>query len=137
MRICADDDISGSNESLLRKKGMLNAHLSDLKIIRNLVAVRKLANALAVLCGLDILGRHKMIRNQSNLILVEYPLLPETIHFLDRNRSRNIIAKYQIKICLDQLTCLDGRKTCAVRKNLLCHCHSHSFLLCGRLSAAA
>ena len=85
----------------------------------------KLPDTLAVLCRLYILVRDKVIHDKRNFILVKYTVILQTIHLSDRNRRRNVIAKYKIELCLDQLSRVNLRKAGCLREYLLSHCHSH------------
>ena len=50
MGIRADNYVSCDNQSLFRKQGVLNAHLSDIKIVCDLVFMGELSDLLTVLC---------------------------------------------------------------------------------------
>ena len=75
---------------------MLDAHLSHIKIVGDLMLTGKIPAALAVLRGLDVLIGDKMIHDQRDLILVEHTLLIHLLHLVDRHRGRDIIAQHQI-----------------------------------------
>ena len=66
-----------------------------------------------------------MIRNQRNPVLIKNAGTFELIHFLDCNRTCNIITEHQIKICFYQLSCFHVIKSSMLCQNLLAHCHSH------------
>ena len=84
--ICADDDISCHRQSFFRKQCMLNSHLSDIKIIGNLMATCKLADTFAVLRRLDILIRNKVIHYQCDLILIKYRIILQLLNLVDCHR---------------------------------------------------
>ena len=105
---------------------MLNAHLSHFKIVGDLIPSCELSHAFAVLCRLDVLIRYKVIRNKSDFILVKDTLDLEFLHFLNCNRACDVVAQHKIQICFDQLSRLDLIQSRRSRKDLLCHCHSHT-----------
>ena len=125
MGVCADHDISCCDKSLLRQECMLDPHLSNIIVVADLMPDGKLPDTLAVLCRLYILVRDKVIHDKRNFILVKYTVILQTIHLSDRNRRRNVIAKYKIELCLDQLSRVNLRKAGCLREYLLSHCHSH------------
>ena len=125
MGIRADDHVSRHGQPFLRQQGVLDAHLSHLKIVRDLVPTGELPDAFAMLRGLDVFIRHKMIRHKSYLVLVEHALCPELVHLLDCHRAGDVIAQHQIQIRFDQLSRLYLVKPCGSGQNLLRHCHSH------------
>ena len=125
MGIRTDDHIARNCQTFFRQKCMLNTHLSDFKIIGDLVTISKLSDAFTMLSRFNIFIRHKMIRNKGDLILIKYTVHFHFAHFLDRNRAGNIISKYQIKVSFDQLTGFYLVKTRMRCKYFLCHCHTH------------
>ena len=104
---------------------MLDPHLSNIKIIGNIMLTGKLTHAFAVFCRLDVFIRNKMIQNQCDLILMKNTIYFHFIHFMNCDRRCDIISEHQIQIRLDQLSRTDRVKSCVRRKNFLCHRHSH------------
>ena len=125
MGICTDDHVSGYSKAFFRKQRMLDSHLTHFKIIGNLVAACKFTHTFAVLRRFDIFVRHKMIRYKGDFVFMEHTVHVHFLHLLDGNRARNVVAQYQIQVCLDQLTGLHVIKSCMGRQNFLRHCHSH------------
>ena len=108
---------------------MLDAHLSHVEVIGYLLTTGEFTDAFAVLCGFDVFIRDKMIHNQGDFILMEYVLLIQLLHLADSYRCGDIISQNQIQIGLDELSRFYLGKAGVRRKDLLCHCHSHDFVL--------
>ena len=125
MGIRADNHVPGHGEPFLRQQGMLDAHLSHLEIVGDIVLPGEFPDALAVLRGLDVLVGHEMIRHQSNLVLVEDAPGLELVHLLDCHRAGDIIAQHQVQIRLDQLAGFHLFQSGSGRQDFLRHCHSH------------
>ncbi len=86
MGIRADHNIARYDQALLREQRMLDAHLSDIKEIRDLVLVGKIADALTVFCTLNILIRHEVVHDQGDLLLIKNAFCLKLIHFMDGYR---------------------------------------------------
>ena len=128
MGVCSDDHIASYRQAFLRKKGMLDSHLSYIKIIGNIVTTGKFTDTFAVFCRLDIFIWNKMIHNKCNFIFIKYSIYGHLIHLMDCNRRSNIISKNKIKLCLYKLSCFYMIQACMSRQNLLSHCHSHFYI---------
>ena len=102
--IRTDNHISGYCKTFLRKQCVLNSHLSDIKIIGNLMATCKLADTFTVLCRFNIFVWCKMIHDKCDFVLVEYTVHFHFFNFMNCHWRCNIIAQNQVKICLYQLT---------------------------------
>ena len=101
MGIRTDDNIPRYYKTFFRQQGMLDSHLSHFKIVGNFIPFCKFPDTFTMLCGFDILVRNKVVRNQSDFILIKDSLLCKFIHFLYCNRACNIVAQYQTQICLN------------------------------------
>ena len=129
MGIRSDHYISGYHKAFFRKNRMLDSHFAHFKVIGNLIAVSKFPHAFAVLCGFNILVGDKVIRHKGDFIFIKNAIHLHLFHFLNRNRTGNIISKHQIQIRLNQLARFYFFQACMGCQNLLCHCHTHfSFL---------
>ena len=125
MGVCADDNIACHGQTFFGKQGVLDTHFAYFKIVGDFVSSGKFSYAFAVFCGFDILIGYKMIGNQGNFILVEYAVHLHFFHFLNSNRTGNVVAQHQVQIRLYQLTGFYLVKACMSRQNFLCHGHSH------------
>ena len=108
---------------------MLDAHLSHVEVIGYLLTTGKFTDAFAVFRGFDVLVRNKMIHNQGDFVLMKYVLSVQLLHLPDSYRCGDIISQNQIQIGLDELSRFYLGKAGVGRKDLLCHCHSHDFVL--------
>ena len=125
MGVCTDYDITCYGKSFFRQQGMLNSHLADLEIVRDLIAACEFAHAFAVFCRFDILVRYKVIRYQRDLVLIEHTVHLHFFHLFDGNRACNVVAQNQIQLRFNQLSCFHMIESGMRGQNLLCHCHSH------------
>ena len=112
MRICTNTGLACNDQSLLRQQSVLNTHRTYIKEILDLVLCRELSDAFTVLCTLDILIWCKVIHYKCNLILIKYFFLIEFVHLMNCYRCCNIISKYKVQICLDQLSGFHAVKSC-------------------------
>ena len=120
-----DHSITGDNESFFRQKCMLNAHLSNVVEMRNILLAAEITAHHALLCSLDVLVRSKVIHYHGHLLLVKNALLAHLVECLDGNRRGNIIAKHEIQIHQHELSSLDLVETGVCSEDLLCHGHTH------------
>ncbi len=125
MRISTDNDISRRNKAAFRQQCVLDAHLSDFEVICDLVFSGEFPYTFAVFRRLDILCRHKMIRNQRDFVLIKYAFFREAVHLADCDRRGYIISKNEVQFRFNQISGTDTGKPRAGSKNLLRHCHSH------------
>ncbi len=106
---------------------MLDSHLSDLKIVGDLIAAGKFPHTFTMFRRLNIFIRHKMIGYKRNLVLMKYTVHVHFIKFMDCHRTCDIITEDQIQVRLNQLPRLHIVKACMCGKNLLRHRHSHMY----------
>ena len=86
----SDDAVPGHCQAFFREQGVLDSHLSHVKIIGDLLAAGKFPHTLAVLRRLDIFVGDKMIHHQGNLILIKDLLLFQLSHLADGHRGGDI-----------------------------------------------
>ena len=107
---------------------MLDAHLADIVEMFDVLRTGKGSTRLALLGGLDVLVRRKMIHDHGNLSRIEYLIESIFLKFLDGDRRCDVVAQHHIQLCFDQLTSLYLIQTGMCRQDLLCHCHSHMLI---------
>ena len=83
---------------------MLNPHLTDVEEVREVMDLGKIPQRLAVLRREDVLGRCKMVKNESDSVSVKDPLCADVVEGLDSQGSCNVIGKSQINLGVDQLS---------------------------------
>ena len=118
------DTLSRDHDTCLRKDRMLHAGLALLKIPGQSLLFGILADRFRVLRRLDVLIRREMIRHEHHLVLVKHMVR----HLFDDrqcHRSGDVICHDHVKLCLDELTCLNRIQSRVSSQYLLCHCHSH------------
>ena len=99
-RVCADHAVARSHQALFGKEGVLDSHITDIKVIFDVVLLCKGAALLALLRCLDILIRCKVIHYQGNFILVEDLVKSCFVKFIDGDRGGDIISQNQIQLRL-------------------------------------
>ena len=125
MRVRADGDHAGPYEAFFRKQCMLDTDTPLLEIIDNAVFMREVTDDLCKSGRLDILCRLEMIRNENDLLLVEYRDA-DAIEFRNGRRRGDIIRHDQVKAAVDQIPCFHRIDTGMLGQDLLCHCHTHT-----------
>ena len=85
----------------------------------------KFAAGLALLCRLDILVRNEMVQDDCDPVFVKHSVKARFFEFIHRHGGGDVVAKHDIQLRADQLTCGDGIQSCVRRKDLLRHRHSH------------
>ena len=120
----ADDHIASYRQAFLRKKGMLDSHLSYIKIIGNIVTTGTIRDTFAVFCRLDIFIWNKMIHNKCNFYLYQIQYLRSSYpsHGL---QIGEVISFPRTRSSCASISCpastIQARMS---RQNLLSHCHS-------------
>ena len=125
MAVCADHGIACRHQTLLGKKGMLDADPSHLEVVRYALLLGEGADACALLGRLDVLVRSEVIRDERDPVPVEYAFFSEARKLLYRDRARDVIAEHHIQISHDQLPRMDLREPRRMCEDLLRHRHSH------------
>jgi len=122
----ADDELTGSGQTFFREQRMLDAHCADVEEVDDIVLLGELAALEALLGGLDVLIRCKMVHYERDLGVVEHLVEARLLHLSDGNRTGDIVCQREIYVCLDQLTCRYAFQTRVLREDLLRHCHTHN-----------
>ena len=125
MRVRADGDHAGPYEAFFRKQCMLDTDTPLLEIIDNAIFMRKVTDDLRKSGRLDILCRLEMIRNENDLLLVEYRDT-DAFEFRNGRRRGDIIRHDQVKAAIDQIPCFHRIDAGMLGQDLLCHCHTHT-----------
>ena len=124
-----NDAVTGGHNALFGQQGMFNTHLADIIKVEDIVFVGKLTALLGLLGTLDILVGHKVVQHNVHAGFIKYRVEPGFLELIDGNRGGNIVAKHNVQLGIDELP---GRyrSFAAMRsEDLLCHGHSHRFLL--------
>ena len=137
MAVGADDAVSCSHHSLLRKEGMLDAHLSHVIEMAYAVGAGKFPALLRLLCCLDVLVGDKVVQNDGHPVLVKYLVKACLFEFIDSHRRRDVVSQDDVQLCFDELSRLYLRKSRVGCQDLLCHCHSHDYFPPSRLRLMA
>ena len=125
MGVCADDNVTGNDQSFFRQQSVFDAHLSHVVEVGDLLFAAEITAHFTLGSCLDVLVRSKVIHDHGHLILVENIVLVQFVELPDRNRGSDIVAQHTIQIDQDQLTGFNRIQTGVCGKDLLCHCHTH------------
>ena len=123
--VCADDNVTGNDQSFFRQQSVFDAHLSHVVEVGDLLFAAEITAHFTLGSCLDVLVRSKVIHDHGHLILVENIVLVQFVELPDRNRGSDIVAQHTIQIDQDQLTGFNRIQTGVCGKDLLCHCHTH------------
>ena len=104
---------------------MFDAHPAHFKVVGDVVFPGEVPHMLAQSSGFDVFGGRKVIRHQSNLVLVEYGTA-DLIEFIDGRRPGNIIGQGQIDLGNQQFPFFYLRTAGMAGQDFLCSCHSHN-----------
>ena len=107
---------------------MLNAHLTDVEEVHDLMFIAEIAALLTLDRGRDILVRYKVVEDDGDLFFVEDVFYTKLLKLADRHRGRNVVAQYPVQLRHHQLARHYMVETGMRRQNLLGHCHSHRFV---------
>ena len=125
MGVGADDRLAGGHQTLLRQEGVLDAHGAHVVVVVDVELPGKGAALLALGGGLDVLVGGEVVHHQGDAALIEHLAEARRLELVDGNRSGDVVAQYQIQLCLDQLSGPHAVKSRVLGQDLLRHCHSH------------
>ena len=91
MTVRPDHEITGGDKAFFRQDNMFDTGFTQFKEMRYPVLSSKLPCQFNLLCRLDILVGHKMIRNKGDLVPVKYLPGSEIMKHTDSQWGRNII----------------------------------------------
>ena len=126
MAVRADDKLTGSGQTFFRQQRVLDAHCANVEEVYDVVLLGELAALEALLSGLNILVRCKVVHYERDLRVVEHLSEARLLHLSDGNRTGDIVCQREIYVCLDQLTCRYAFQTRMLCEDLLRHCHTHN-----------
>ena len=126
----ADHAVTGGDDAFFRQQGMLDAHLTDIVEVENIVFIGELPALLGLGSALDILIGYKVIQHNGDMLFIKHAVKTGALKLVDGHRGGDIIAQHNVQLCVDELACLDLRQSGVCGKDLLRQGHSHgSFLL--------
>ena len=130
MTVRADHAVTGGDDAFFRQQGVLNAHLTDIVEVEDIVLIGKLPALLGLGSALDILVGYKVIQNDGDMLFIKHTVETGALKLVDGHRGGDIVAQHNVQLCVDELACLDLRQSGVCGKDLLRQGHSHgSFLL--------
>jgi len=98
----ADDQVAGKNDALFRQQRVFDAHLSAFVEIRYAELEGELADGFALLGGVDVFVRRKMIQNQRHPVAVKNLLPAGRAEFADGDGRRDVVAQRDIDPGVDE-----------------------------------
>ena len=126
----ADHAVTGGDDAFFRQQGMLDAHLTDIVEVEDIVFIGELPALLGLGSALDILIGYKVIQHNGDMLFIKHAVETGALKLVDGHRGGDIVAQHNVQLCVDELACLDFRQTGVCGKDLLRQGHSHgSFLL--------
>ena len=109
---------------------MLNAHLTDVVKVGDVLFICKLSAHFALFGSLYVFIRGKMVHYHGDFVFIENLLCRNARKFADCNRRSDVVAEHHIEIGKYQLTCLDLGVAGMSRQNFLRHGHTHVINSC-------
>ena len=125
MAVGTDDAVTGGHDAFFGQEGVLNAHLTHIVEVEDIIFVGKLAALLGLGCALDVLIGDEVIQHDGNVLLVEHAVKACLLKLVDGDRGGDIVAQHDIELGIDELACLDLRQTRMCGQNFLRQSHSH------------
>ena len=125
VRVRADDDVTGNDETFFGKERMLYAHLSDVVEMYDFLFRAEITAHLALDRRLDILVGREMVHDHRYLFFIVNLGVAELVEFADRNGRGDVVAENTVERNEDQLARFYLIKSRVSRENFLCHCHTH------------
>jgi hypothetical protein len=122
-----DHNIPWQNQSFFGEKGMLDPNLSNLKVIRKAMGLRKIPKDFTLLGRKNVLSRREVIGNKDDTIPMEDFLRAHLLKGLDGKRRRDIVAESQIDPSINQIAGKDLFFPGVGGQYLFCNRHWMSF----------
>lgn len=114
--VCADDYVTRNDQSFFRQQGVLDAHLSHIVEVGDLLFAAEITAHLALCGSLDVLVGGEVIHDHGHLFFVKDSVFVQLVELSDRNRRGDIVAQHTIQIDQNQLTgSTESRPACAAR----------------------
>ena len=120
-----DDAVACGHDAFFRQQSVLNAHLTHIVEVEDIVFVGELAALLGLGGTLDVFVGHKVVQYDGDVLFVEHGVETGTLELVDGNGGGDIVAQHDVQLCIDELACLDLGKTGMCGKNFLRQGHSH------------
>ena len=120
-----DHAVACGHDAFFRQQSVLNAHLAHIVEVKDVVLVGELAALLGLGGALDVLVGHKVVQHDGNVLFVEHTVKTGLFKLVDGNRGGDVVAQYDVQLCIDELASLDLGKTGMCGKNFLRQGHSH------------
>ena len=124
MAVCADNAVARADKPLFGQKCVLDAHLSYVIEVFDLLALRKFARALDLACRLDVLIGREVVHDKRDLALV-FDVTARLLHFANGDGRGDVVGEREIELRLDELSLRDVIESRVRGKDLLRHGHSH------------
>ena len=129
MAVGTDDAVACGDHTLFRKQGMFDAHFANVIKVTDTVAAGKFPTGLTLLRRLNVFIGNKVVKNNGNSVFVKNPVKSGFFEFIHRHGSGNVVAKDDVQLCADELSCCYLVQSRMGGKNFLCHGHSHGINL--------
>ena len=94
--VCADDYVTRNDQSFFRQQGVLDAHLSHIVEVGDLLFAAEITAHLALCGSLDVLVGGEVIHDHGHLFFVKDSVFVQLVELPDRNRRGDIVAQHTI-----------------------------------------
>ena len=102
-----DHAVACGHDAFFRQQSVLNAHLAHIVEVKDIVFVGELAALLGLGGALDVLVGHKVVQHDGNVLFVEHTVKTGLFKLVDGNRGGDVVAQYDVQLCIDELASLD------------------------------
>ena len=123
--VCADDTITGADDTLFGKQGVLDAHLTHVVEVGDVMLFREIACGSAQLGGFDVLTGGVVVEDDGDLVFVEHAVKARLFKNVDSDGGGDVVAEDNIQLGLDEVAGFYRIQACVSGEDLLCHGHAH------------
>ena len=101
MAVGANDHVARSDDALLRKQRVFNAHAAHIEEVHNVVLACEIAALFALLGALDVFVRSEMVHNKGDLRAVEHLVHVGLLQLANSHRSGDVVGEREVDVRLD------------------------------------
>ena len=98
MGIGTDNQIARAHDALLGQQRVLDAHATDLVVMRDALLTGEIAHLLGLLGAFDVLVRNVVIGNQGDLGGIEHLLHADLLEILNGDRRRDVVGSTRSRL---------------------------------------
>ena len=121
----AQHQVAGHDVALVRQQGVLDASLTRLEVVLDIVLAREIPARLGHGGGGDVLGRHEVAHDDEDLVRVGELRDAVGVEDADRQRGRDIIAHDDVGLADDHVAGGDAGLAGSPREDVFTASHAH------------